>query len=54
MVRFINRFTGNEMWVSEERVEEYVAAGHKLAAPSAVKEKPAKLKPASKKGKAKK
>ena len=54
MVKFTNKLTGGEMWVSEERVEEYVAAGHKLAAPSAVKEKPAKPKPASKKGKAKK
>lgn len=32
MVRFINRLTGGEMFVSEDRVEEYRAAGHKLAA----------------------
>ena len=32
MIKFINRFTGNEMWVAEDRVEEYKAAGHKLAA----------------------
>ena len=32
MVKFINRLTGNEMWVSEDRTEEYKAAGHKLAA----------------------
>lgn len=32
MVRFINKFTGTEMWVAEDRVEEYKAAGHKLAA----------------------
>lgn len=32
MVKFINRFTGNEMWVAEDRVKEYEAAGHKLAA----------------------
>lgn len=32
MVRFINRLTGNEMWVAEDRVEEYKAAGHKPAA----------------------
>lgn len=31
MVRFINKFTGTEMWVVEDRVEEYKAAGHKLA-----------------------
>ena len=28
----INAVFGNEMWVAEERVEEYKAAGHKLAA----------------------
>lgn len=32
MVEFINRFTGTEMWVTDERVEEYKAAGHRLAA----------------------
>ena len=32
MVRFINKLSGQEMWVAEERVEEYKAAGHKLAA----------------------
>jgi hypothetical protein len=32
MVKFINRLTGNEMWVDESRVDEYKAAGHKLAA----------------------
>ncbi len=32
MVRFINGVTGTEMWVHETRVEEYKAAGHKLAA----------------------
>ena len=32
MIRFINRITGTEMWVPSERVEEYKAAGHKLAA----------------------
>ncbi len=52
MVRFINRFTGNEMWVSEERAEEYKAAGHKLAASILIAEKKAAGKP--KKAKAKK
>lgn len=33
MVEFINKFLGNRMLVAEERVEEYKAAGHKLAAP---------------------
>ena len=33
MVRFVNKTTGGPMWVHESRVEEYLAAGHKLAAP---------------------
>ena len=45
MVKFINRLTGTEMWVADERVDEYKAAGHKLAAENA--EKPKKV-PASK------
>ena len=32
MIKFINRMTGGDMWVAENRVEEYKAAGHKLAA----------------------
>lgn len=37
MVAFINAFTGTQMLVADERVEEYKAVGHKLAAsPSAV------------------
>ena len=36
MVEFINRFTGTEMWVTDERVEEYKAAGHRLAASPSV------------------
>ena len=31
-VKMINASFGNEMWVAEDRVEEYKAAGHKLAA----------------------
>lgn len=31
MVKFINARTGNEMWVADDRVEEYKAAGHKPA-----------------------
>lgn len=42
MVKFINKWTGSTMWVAEDRVEEYKAAGHKLAV-SAVK--PAEVKP---------
>ncbi len=41
MVKFINRLTGTEMWVADDRAEEYKAAGHKLAAESA--EKPKKV-----------
>lgn len=32
MIKFINKFTGAEMMVANDRVEEYKAAGHKLAA----------------------
>jgi hypothetical protein len=32
MVNLINAFTGTEMWVADERQDEYIAAGHKLAA----------------------
>jgi hypothetical protein len=33
----INRFTSTDMWVADERKEEYLAAGHKLAASSCAK-----------------
>ena len=33
-VKFINCWTGTEMWVTEDRVEEYKAAGHMLPAAS--------------------
>ena len=49
MVKFINGQTGGVMWIHETRVEEYKAAGHKLAA-DALKEAP---KPAAKKTKKK-
>ena len=52
MVEFINKVTGGTMWVADDRVEEYKAAGHKLAALPDAK-KPAK-KPADKKGTEKK
>ena len=48
MIRFINKLTGTEMWVADDRKEEYEAAGHKLVASDVPKEKPAK-KPARKK-----
>lgn len=28
----VNRLTGGDMWVHEDRVEAYLAAGHRLAA----------------------
>lgn len=31
MVRFINKLTGHDMWVADDRIEEYKAAGHKPA-----------------------
>ena len=43
-VKMINGLFGNVMWVAEDRVEEYKAAGHKLAAstlkPAKESEKP--------------
>ena len=46
MVKFVNKFTGGAMWVHESRVEEYKAAGHKLAAKPVAKKQ---TKPAAKK-----
>lgn len=34
MMKMINGFTGTEMWVADDRVDEYKAAGHRLAAES--------------------
>jgi hypothetical protein len=36
-----NKLLGSVMWVADERVEEYLSAGHKLAdsAPKATKQK---------------
>lgn len=31
MIKLINKFTGTEMYVAENRVQEYLAAGHKPA-----------------------
>ena len=30
MVKMINCIFGNEMWVSEDRLQEYLKAGHRL------------------------
>lgn len=35
MIEFINRVTGTPMWVADNRADEYMAAGHKLAADTA-------------------
>lgn len=32
MIKFTNKITGTDMWVASDRVEEYKAAGHVLAA----------------------
>lgn len=55
MLKFISKLTGNVMYVAEDRKEEYLAAGHKLA----VEEAPAvtrteEVKTAPKKAPAKK
>lgn len=42
MKEFKNAFTGTTMWVADDRVEEYKAAGHKLAADSIQTTKPVK------------
>lgn len=33
MIKLQNARNGGEMWVHESRLDEYLAAGHKLAAP---------------------
>lgn len=46
MFKLINANTGTEMYVADNRVEEYLAAGHKLPAKpvKAAEKKPAKTK----------
>ena len=51
MVKMINRHFGNEMLVAENRVEEYLSAGHKLADSPKPKEEKPKSKAKSKKTK---
>ena len=41
-VKMINALMGNVMYVPEERVQEYLAAGHKLAADSSEDKEKAK------------
>lgn len=56
MVEFVNAFTGSQMWVADERVEEYKAAGHKPVAVSSAATMPTEepKKATSKKGTTKK
>lgn len=42
MVKFINRFTGTDMWVADERKEEYLGAGYELAPDKTPSVKPKK------------
>lgn len=54
MILLINKFTGTEMWVADERAVEYLAAGHKPAvevppAPPLPKKKPVAKKTTTKK-----
>ena len=52
MVKLINHVTHGEMWVADDRVPEYIAAGHKPAADPAP-EKPKEEKPKRRPKKAK-
>lgn len=58
MIKFVNKFTHTIMWVADERKDEYLGAGHKLAPlpcakpakvaveePKEVKEEPKKATP---------
>lgn len=42
MIEFVNKMTGTRMWVADNRVDEYKAAGHTLAADITPEEKPTK------------
>ena len=42
MIKMIDRFTGVDMWVAEEKVEKYKEAGHKLASEPEEPKKPTK------------
>jgi hypothetical protein len=37
MVKFLNKATNTVMWVADERKDEYIEAGHKLASASLAK-----------------
>lgn len=40
MIELVNKLTGGRMWVAEDRVSEYLAAGHKKPVASQDTEKP--------------
>jgi len=44
MIRLVNRQTGGDMWVHESRLDEYLAAGHRLAAYTPPENKPPRKK----------
>lgn len=48
MIKLINKITGGETWVADNRVDEYLAAGHKLAAEAEKPKKTPVKKPAKK------
>jgi hypothetical protein len=48
MIKLINASTGGDMWVHESRLDEYLAAGHKLAAPPKVERPKTQEKPRKK------
>lgn len=37
MIELINKITGTKMWVADERLDEYLEAGHKLASENCAK-----------------
>ena len=46
MIKFMNALTGTEMLVADDRKDEYLAAGHRLAAvPLAKKAEPVRVEP---------
>ena len=45
MIRMLNAWTGTEMFVAADRVDEYLAAGCVLAADAAAKAEPVKDEP---------
>ena len=42
MIKFISKYTGSIMYVHEDRVDEYLAAGYQIAPPPPLPEKPVK------------